>query len=240
MNIQRVKASVGRDFVARHHYAKKSPPTVRFCHGAFVDGELIGVLLWGYGTRPLHTIRRIFPSLGTPDYLELCRFCVHDKMPRNTESQILRLSRDRIRLDHPGVKLLFSWADGMRGKPGYVYQADNWLYGGYIVSEFYRNAAGDVVHPRLLITRFGRRDKAFTQGEGLIKYRGPQFRYVRFLCGHKERKRLLRESPFEWGQPYPKAADLFIRAEEGSGESRTAPSGQGSVQFRDSAIQEAR
>jgi hypothetical protein len=161
-------------------------------------------------------------------------------MPRNTETQILRLSRERIQRDHPAVKLLFSWADGMRGKPGYVYQADNWLYGGYIVSEFYRNPAGEVVHPRLLITRYGHRDMAFTETEGLVKYRGPQFRYVRFLCGHKERKRLLRESPIRWGLPYPKATDLFLYcAGEGSGESRTASSGQGPVQSRDPAIQGA-
>jgi hypothetical protein len=116
--------------------------------------------------------------------------------------------------DHPSVKLLFSWADGMRGKPGFVYQADNWLYGGYIVSEFYRDATGEVVHPRLLISRFGHRDRAFANELGLVKYRGPQFRYIRFLCGHRERKRLLRESPFQWNLPYPKAKDLFIIKEE--------------------------
>ena len=140
------------------------------------------------------------------------------------------------------MKVLFSWADGMRGKPGYVYQADNWHFGGYIVSEFYRDATGEVVHPRLLITRFGHRDKTFTRDMGLTKFKGPQFRYIRFLCGHKERKRLLRESPFHWDQAYPKAKDLFLhreethQAEEGSGENRAVSSRQGPGQFRDSAL----
>ena len=245
MNIQRVSFQVGRDFVAKHHYAKKSPSTVKFCHGVFEGDELVGVLLWGFGTRPLATIKKIFPSLGTADYLELCRLCILDKMPRNTESHVLRLSREKIMRDHPNVKVLFSWADGMRGKPGYVYQASGWLYGGFIVSEFYRDSAGEVVHPRLLITRFGHRDKAFAKELGLVKYKGPQFRYIQFLCGHRERKRLLRESPIKWGQPYPKAKDLFLHSEdnqhagEGSGESRAAvTSCQGPVQFRDPALQQ--
>ena len=30
------------------------------------------------------------------------------------------------------LKYLFTWADGLVGKAGYVYQAFNFLYGGYI------------------------------------------------------------------------------------------------------------
>jgi hypothetical protein len=157
-------------------------------------------------------------------------------MPRNTETRILKLSREKIIHEHPEIKILFSWADGMRGKPGFVYQADNWHYGGFIVSEFYRDKAGEVVHPRQLITRYGRRDKAFVRRLGLVKYRGPQFRYIRFLCGHKERKRLLSESSFQWDQPYPKMVDIFLNAGEGSGVIRTATNGQGLVQFQDPAI----
>jgi len=232
MDIKNISYQVARDFVAQHHYARKSPSTVRFSHGIFIGSKLIGVLMWGYGTRPLHTIKKIFPSLRPPDYLELCRFCVHDSMPRNTESHILRLSREKIIHDNPEIKVLFSWADGMRGKPGFVYQSDNWLFGGFIISEFYRNRAGEVVHPRQLITRYGRRDKAFARRLGFTKYRGPQFRYIRFICGHKERKRLLRESPFDWSLPYPKMRDLFLYAGQGSRVSRTATSSQGLVRFQ--------
>ena len=59
------------------------------------------------------------------------------------------------------------------------------------MTEVYVTAAGVVVHPRLLITRHGRRDMAFTESLGLRKLRGKQFRYCLFLCGHAERKRLL-------------------------------------------------
>ena len=35
------------------------------------------------------------------------------------------------------VKYLYTWADGIVGKVGYVYQAGNFLYGGFIWSDVY-------------------------------------------------------------------------------------------------------
>ncbi|MDP2736140.1 MAG: hypothetical protein Q8P12_08160, partial [bacterium] len=153
-----------------------------------------------------------------------------------TESRFIGMMTDYLK-DRFQVKLLFSWADGLRGKPGYVYQASNWLYGGSIWSEFYMTGEGEVVHPRLLITRYGTRKKSVTLALGLSKVRGYQFRYLRFLCSHGERKRLLRESPFDWSLGYPKQKDLkwVIDAEEGSRESRELPKLQGSGRFRHSA-----
>ena len=237
IKIQPISNSTGRRFVAQHHYAVICPPITKLSLGLFAGDDLVGVALWGYGTRPRHTIKRIFPSLDVEDYLELNRLCVLDSMPRNTESFFLGTMAAYIGEHLPGVKLLYSWADGLRGKPGYVYQASNWLYGGHIWSEFYMTGEGEVVHPRLIITRYGTRKKSVTLALGLSKVRGFQFRYLRFLCSHGERKRLLRESPFDWFSKYPKRKDLkwVIEAEEGSRESRELPRLQGSGRFRHSA-----
>ena len=235
--IQVIHNNTGREFVARHHYAVICPPITKVSYGLFNDGKLVGVALWGYGVRPMHTIRKMFPSLEVKNYLELNRFCVLDEMPRNTESGFLSLCAQQIKTDFPAVKLLFSWADGLRGKPGIVYQAASWLYGGKITSQFYSTADGEVVHPRFLITRYGTRKNSFTRKLGLKKISGYQFRYCLFLCSHKERKALLRESPFNWDSAYPKHKDLLwhIDAEEGSRESRECPTLKGSGQFRNSA-----
>jgi len=237
LSVMTIDNATGRQFVADHHYAVICPPITKATYGLFNGGKLVGVALWGFGTRPMHTIRKLFPSLGVNDYLELNRFCVLDEMPRNTESRFLKLCAEWIQQDFPNVKVLFSWADGLRGKPGYVYQSASWLYGGFIKSQFYRTADGEVVHPRLLITRYGTRKTAFTRKLGLKKISGYQFRYCKFLCSHKERKALLRESPFNWGGNYPKQQDLAwqIDAEEGSRESRECPTLKGSGQFRHSA-----
>ena len=237
-HVEPVPRSLMAAFVAAHHYAVRVPPHCLLSLGCFVGSDLVGVASWGYGVRPRHTIQRLFPSLTTSDYYELNRLCMLDSEPRNGESHFLRLCREYIHHREPGRVVLFSWADGMRGKPGYVYQADNWLYGGFIRTEFYVTAENEVVHPRQVITRCGRRDRAFTRSMGLRRVRGRQFRYCHFLCSHALRKRLLRESPFRWGQGYPKKDDCvwaFEGAAEGSRESREPPRFQGSGQFRHAA-----
>lgn len=222
------------EFVRLHHYAVTPAPITQISIGLFVGNSLLGVSTWGYGTRPLHTIRKLFPDLTSKDYLELGRLCVSDALPRNTESQFLRHCRTIIKNRCPGVKLLFSWADGLRGKPGYVYQADNWLYGGYIVSEFYTDAAHRVIHPRLLITKHGTRTQAFTKAQGLTLVRGMQLRYVRFLCNKRESRQLLKSSAVDWHQPYLKTGDLrwWVHSENGYCETTTPPVVHGSAQPR--------
>jgi hypothetical protein len=131
-HVEPVPRSLMAAFVAAHHYAVRVPPHCLLSLGCFVGTDLVSVASWGYGVRPRHTIRRLFPSLTTSDYYELNRLCMRNSEPRNGESHFLRLCREHIQTCEPGRVVLFSWADGMRGKPGYVYQADNWLYGGFI------------------------------------------------------------------------------------------------------------
>ncbi len=169
------------------------------------------------GVRPKHTIAKWFPGVATSDYLELNRLCLLDEWPRNSESQFLKILAAHIKRDFPHVKLLLSWADGLRGKPGYVYQACSWLYGGCITSDFYTDQGGHVLHPRLLITRYGSRGKETVRRLGLRHYFGKQFMYAKFLYPRPERESLLNKSPFGWGQDYPKGKDagLFLESETG-------------------------
>ena len=83
----------------------------------------MGVVTLGWGIRPRHTIQRIFPSLDTKDYLEIGRMCMTEEMLRNSESQMLSQLVKWLRKNIPELKVLFTWADGMIGKVGYVYQA---------------------------------------------------------------------------------------------------------------------
>lgn len=175
MKLAPINRQTAAAFVERHHYARTTPATVRFTLGWYEGHELVGVALWGVGVRPRHTIQKLFPPLGTDDYLELNRFCLLDEMPRNSETRFLGACVDEIRRTRPAVKLLLSWADGLRGKPGYIYQAANWLYGGLIKSDFYVAEDGEVVHPRLLITRYGSR--SVWQELRMSHVWGYQFRY---------------------------------------------------------------
>jgi hypothetical protein len=178
----------------------------------------MGVSIWGYGVRPKHTIEKWLPGLHVSDYLELNRLCLLDEMPRNSESKFLSIVCDRIKTDFPAVKVLLSWADGLRGKPGFVYQACSWLYGGFINSEFYTNQRGEVIHPRLLITRYGSRGKAIQKALDLNHYFGKQFMYCRFLCSKSAKRHLLRDSPFTWGNDYPKGDAISFAVARAGGE----------------------
>jgi hypothetical protein len=238
LDVDLVNPKDARALCLRWHYSNIFPPHCMVHLGFHDERGLAGVAIWGWGTRPRHTIRRLFPSLDTPDYWELCRLCCRDDLPRNTESQLLAACTRWFRKHQPEKVVLFTWADGIRGKPGYVYQAAGWLYGGFITTEIYLTAEGEPVHPRFMITRFGTRRREVWTGLGLRKVWGRQFRYVKFLCGHARRKRLLRESPVEWTRLYPKTRDLAwaIDAGEGSRETRDPPRIERTGRFRQPAL----
>jgi len=73
----------------RWHYSNIFPPHCMVSLGFYdADGphgtsSLGGAAIWGWGTRPRHTIQKLFPSLDTDDYWELCRLCCRDDLPRN-------------------------------------------------------------------------------------------------------------------------------------------------------------
>ena len=103
--------------VRLYHYSNTLPRLNKHFVGFYLENKLVGVATLGWGTRPLHTIRKIFPSLETKDYFEIGRMCMTEDMPRNSESQMLSQLSRWIKLYYPETKVLFTWADGMVSKP---------------------------------------------------------------------------------------------------------------------------
>ena len=221
--LKEIDKQTALEMVKRYHYSNALPSLNKHFVGFYLGEELVGVVTLGWGTRPLHTIRRLFPSLESKDYYEIGRMCMTEEMPRNSESQMLSQLVKWVKLNCPEVKVLFTWADGMLGKPGYVYQASNFLYAGHIITDFYLKD-GVKIHPRQTKKLFGAENDArlsvrptLTQMQqyGIEHYRGMQFRYLLFLCGRTERKRLSRECTVELSREYPKATDLVWRRQTG-------------------------
>jgi hypothetical protein len=207
-----------QDFVTKWHYSAVLPRQTKLCIGGFRDMDLKAAVSFGWGTRPLHTIRKLFPSLGVKDYLDIGKMCLENDEPKNSESMFLSQAIRILKIKRPDVKVLFTWADAMWGKPGYIYQASNFLYGGHIWTDVYRTADGKRLHPLQLQSerrlrglpiahRTQRPSWAEMQELGWRHYFGKQFRYVNFLCPLAERSRLLQESPFGWNTNYPKDKD---------------------------------
>lgn len=218
-----------RVFVKEHHYSEVMPRITRICLGGYTGGgeRLLAVATLGFGTRPRHTIQKLFPSLNTDDYLELGKLCLSDELPPNSESWFLSQVVRHLKQNHPSIKLLFSWADGIIGKPGYVYQASNFFYGGFIWTEMYLDADGNRCHvrsvqgdPRLPWSVGVMRTRAYDEviKLGYQKYFGLQFRYLFPLCSKREWATLLAESPYHWRQKdYPKNADCVWKRQTGKG-----------------------
>ena len=221
-----VTYDMAKALVQNYHYSQVLPRLTKECVGGFIGNKLVAVATLGYGVRPLHTIRKIFPTLGVKDYLELGKLCLSDYCKRNTESYFISQMIKKLKEKRPELKLLFSWADGILGKPGYVYQASNFLYGGFIWTEMYLDKDNVRVHPRTLQGisdrkgkgRLGSRSYETTTEMGLKKYFGLQFRYVYPLCHKKEWKRLLETSPCEWTTKYPKDSDCKWKVQTAKGE----------------------
>lgn len=210
--------------VQQYHYSNTLPKLNKHFLGFFFKDEFVGVVTLGWGTRPRHTIQRIFPSLDTKDYLEIGRMCMTDEMPRNSESQMLSQLVKWMKVNLPEIKVLFTWADGMLGKVGYVYQASNFIYAGFSGGEMYLKD-GVKLHVRQMksfLVPEGVKDSRITVRptlEQMRKYdiqhfKGKQYRYLLFLCNKRERKRLLEECLIDLTLPRSKDSDLSWRVKD--------------------------
>lgn len=216
-NVKEISKDLALDMIQKYHYSNTLPKLNKHFIGFYLGNELVGVVTLGYGTRPLHTIKKLFPSLETKDYYEIGRMCMTDDMPRNSESQMISQLCKWIKSNEPNIKVLFTWADGMLGKCGYVYQASNFTYAGFIITDFYMRD-GIKIHPRQTKALFRKNedDKRVTirpTNEQMLEYninhyRGKQFKYYKFLCSKAEKKRLLKECLAD-SSKYPKQDSLI-------------------------------
>tara|TARA_Y100000593_G_C4302434_1_gene334072 strand:+ start:998 stop:1831 length:834 start_codon:yes stop_codon:yes gene_type:complete len=217
MEVKEISELEALELIFENHYSKIMPRLSKHFLGGYVNNELVAVMTLGWGVQPLNTIKNLFPSLGTGDYYEIGKMCLLEEMPKNSESIFISKVLNFVKNNYKHIKLIFTWADGILGKPGYVYQASNFLYGGYISTDLYISENGEKVHPRtaqgIMNDRDGfdigrRPDNKFLVEHDWNHYRGKQFRYVYFLCNRREKKRLLKETEFDWNQPFPKDNDI--------------------------------
>jgi hypothetical protein len=216
-SVEVISRDIAVAFIEAHHYSRVMPRITKHILGGIKGGQLVAVATLGFGTRPVHTIKKIFPSLGSADYLELGKLCLLDEMPRNSESYFIAKVLGWVRKNVPTCRVFYSWADALLNKPGFIYQASNFFFGGHIKTEMYVDAQGNKFHARSVqghpdlpqsTGKFKTRSFEAVSKIGLTKYYGYQFRYCYPLCGNKEWKRLLAESTVTWTRGnYPKSAD---------------------------------
>lgn len=206
------------EFVQKYHYSPVMPTATKYYLGFFVGCRLEGVLTLGWGTQPRQTINKMFPGLDTKDYFEIGKMCMSDDMPKNSESQMVSSCVKWLK-KNTNCLFLYTMADGIMGKCGYVYQASNFYFGEKYWTSVYLMENGEKLHPRS--TRQLCKENAIFSGKekifwltkdfmihkGIKKINGYMFRYIYPL--NKNAKKIMRNnSTIKWGTNYPKDGDL--------------------------------
>jgi len=140
--IREVSSKVAREIVKRFHYSGKVVANSKIHLGVFKNGELVGCLQYGPPMNGDKTSTKIHKSARM---LELNRMVMADSEPRNSESQAISLCNKWIR-QNTNIQYILSFSDGKEGNVGYIYQATNWMYIGYLLSDSFYELDGNIVH----------------------------------------------------------------------------------------------
>lgn len=212
-------------FIQKYHYSNIMPRLNKYYLGIFNNNELLGVITLGWGTQPLQTIKKIFykDNFKTNDYLEIGKMCFLPEM-NNTNyfgSQVISLLIKWLKAN-TDIKFLYTLADGIMGKCGYVYQASNFIYIGSFQTQVYiDNLTGEKIHPRsakkLLEENaiYSNKNKIhwltydFCKKKNIDKIVGIMFRYIMPL-GKKNRKIINKYSEYI-NLNNPKDNDLIFK-----------------------------
>jgi len=192
--------------IVRNHYSRKFYSATYIHLGVYIDGELHGILQFGYAMNPA-SAGGVVEGTGIDEYLELNRMWLDDFAPHCSESRALSCAIKFIRRRYPKIKWVQSFADERCGKFGAVYQAAGFRYFGEHDSIFWE--LDGVVYHNSLMTRSPELSKsAALLRSGKDRATSStlrQFRYLYFMAPRFARGVKFKEQPF----PKPSAARLL-------------------------------
>lgn len=147
--VDSINSSKAYQFTCCYHYSGIGFKKAQVNLGVF-DNEtkrLVGVLQWGVSAQEnIRLDRYVQEPIKKEEYLELNRFCMADSEGRNSESQAISLGIKWLKKNRPDIKLLVSYAGRKEGNYGYIYQATNWEYLGYFISNGFWSIDGKEKH----------------------------------------------------------------------------------------------
>ena len=225
MIIAEIEKQTAIEFVQRYHYSKIMPRLTKYYLGIYEESEhfLCGVVTLGWGTQPLQTIKKIFNKhdLVTADYLEIGKMCFLPKFNNSNFGSRCMKELTKWLKHNTDCIFLYTLADGIMGKCGYVYQASNFRYIGRFKTSVYMDIhTGEKIHPRSAKELckenaiFEGKEKIYWLTDGFCKYKGIDkinglmFRYIIPL--NRTGKKILKKYPEYKNLPYPKDEDLMF------------------------------
>ena len=205
--IDRINSSKANKMTALYHYSGVGFKKAILNLGIFrqEDRKMVGVLQFGCSYQEkIRLDRYVKEPIEKEEYLELNRFSMADSEGKNSESQAISLGIKWIKQNMPNVRLLVSYAGRKEGNYGYIYQATNWEYLGYFISEGFWYVDGEERHLTTLWYRYknkGNQNLGFIPGlcemyQDVRKTWTKQFIYIMRLDNHL--------TPAIEPKPYPK------------------------------------
>lgn len=167
---------VANNFIKKHHYSGKVVPNSTLHFGAFLNGNLHGVLSFGSSINKKGTINLV-SGTGWNEFIELNRMAFDDYLPKNSESRCIAIAIKLIRKHAPQIKWIISFADACSCGDGAIYRAS-----GFVLTDIRPNNAlrlnpvtGEKVHT---ISAYHNKNKEFKNWKPLVGY---QLRYIYFI-----------------------------------------------------------
>lgn len=141
--VKAIQAKDARDIVKKYHYSGKVVASSKIHLGIFnTEGMLVGCLQFGPPMNGEKTAKKV---CNDTRMLELNRMATRDEEPRNSESMAISLCIKYLK-KYTDIQWLLSFSDGKESNVGYIYQATNWQYLGYMLSGSFYKLDGKYVH----------------------------------------------------------------------------------------------
>ena len=121
-----IPSSIANPFIKKHHYSGKVVNNSILHFGAFLDGNLHGVLSYG-PSLDKSKIMGLVEGTGWNEFLELNRMAFDEYLPRNSESYCIAKTLRLIKKNAPQIKWVVSFADGCSCGDGTIYRASNFV-----------------------------------------------------------------------------------------------------------------
>lgn len=121
-----IPAKIANEFIKAHHYSRKVAATSKVHFGAFLDGNLHGVMSFGSSMAKHKSIKYVHDT-GWNEFIELNRMAFDDYLPRNSESRCIGIAIRMIKKNAPHIKWIVSFADGTQCGDGTIYRASGFV-----------------------------------------------------------------------------------------------------------------
>lgn len=142
IEIMECDKALADSLIIPNHYSHKAVSNSCINLVVLYHGKVEGALQIGYGIRP-----KIKGNLDPENTREFDRMWLSDNMPKYSETITLSLLTHYLRIKHPEIKHLISYADTSAGKTGTIYKAGNYRLEDKIKADFYVLPNGERIHP---------------------------------------------------------------------------------------------